>query len=199
MQMGQEEEKGRSREPQKQNGGRKLWDWRETREGPTYWGCRGRSCPSHPHRKNQSPVSGPSAHRVREWAQVDPRLPNPKARNLFQGKQASLTTLELLSNNFLKIFTCQLNKSFKEVWGRGLGILFTQISMSSQKESFFLYQELTKRYWLFFKMKVHRILEWVAYPFSSRSSPPRNLTRVSCIAGGFFTNWASLTIWGIVF
>ena len=33
-----------------------------------------------------------------------------------------------------------------------------------------------------------RILEWVAYPFSSRSSQPRNQTGVSCIAGGFFTN-----------
>ena len=28
-----------------------------------------------------------------------------------------------------------------------------------------------------------RILEWVAYPFSSWSSQPRNWTRVSCIAG----------------
>ena len=35
-----------------------------------------------------------------------------------------------------------------------------------------------------------RILEWVAYPFSRGSSQPRNQTRVSCIAGGFFTNWA---------
>ena len=35
-----------------------------------------------------------------------------------------------------------------------------------------------------------RILEWVAYPFSRGSSPPRNRTRVSCIEGGFFTNWA---------
>ena len=34
-----------------------------------------------------------------------------------------------------------------------------------------------------------RILEWVAYPFSRGSSWPRNRTRVSCIAGGFFTNW----------
>ena len=33
-----------------------------------------------------------------------------------------------------------------------------------------------------------RILEWVAYPFSRGSSQPRNRTRVSCIAGGFFTN-----------
>ena len=34
-----------------------------------------------------------------------------------------------------------------------------------------------------------RILEWVAYPFSSGSSRTRNQTAVSCIAGGFFTNW----------
>ena len=35
-----------------------------------------------------------------------------------------------------------------------------------------------------------RRLEWVAYIFSSGSSRPRNWTRVSCIAGRFFTNWA---------
>ena len=35
-----------------------------------------------------------------------------------------------------------------------------------------------------------RILECVAYPFSSGSSQPRNRTRVSCSAGGFFINWA---------
>ena len=35
-----------------------------------------------------------------------------------------------------------------------------------------------------------RILEWVAFPFSRRSSQPRNPTQVSGIAGGFFTSWA---------
>ena len=35
-----------------------------------------------------------------------------------------------------------------------------------------------------------RILEWVGYPFSSGSSWPRNWTRVSYVAGGFFTSWA---------
>ena len=35
-----------------------------------------------------------------------------------------------------------------------------------------------------------RTLEWVAYPFSRGSSWPRNWTGVSCIAGGFFANWA---------
>ena len=36
-----------------------------------------------------------------------------------------------------------------------------------------------------------RILEWVAFPFSRGSSWPRNRTEVSCIAGGFFTRWAT--------
>ena len=35
-----------------------------------------------------------------------------------------------------------------------------------------------------------RILEWVAYPFSSRSFQPRKWTGVSCIVGEYFTNWA---------
>ena len=34
-----------------------------------------------------------------------------------------------------------------------------------------------------------RILEWVAYPFSSGSFWYRNRSRVSCIAGRFFINW----------
>ena len=33
-----------------------------------------------------------------------------------------------------------------------------------------------------------RILEWVAYPFSSGSSRPRNRTSIFCIASGFFTS-----------
>ena len=36
-----------------------------------------------------------------------------------------------------------------------------------------------------------RILEWVAYPFSSESSQPRNWAGVSWIAGRFFTSWAT--------
>ena len=33
--------------------------------------------------------------------------------------------------------------------------------------------------------------EWVAIPFSRGSSQPRDQTQVSCIAGGFFTIWAT--------
>ena len=45
------------------------------------------------------------------------------------------------------------------------------------------------------------ILEWVAYPFSRGSSRPRNRIGVSCIADGFFTNWAireALTVYYIL-
>ena len=35
------------------------------------------------------------------------------------------------------------------------------------------------------------ILEWVAIPFSRGSSPPRDQTQVSCIAGKFFTVWVT--------
>ena len=44
-------------------------------------------------------------------------------------------------------------------------------------------------YWLSHRTSP-RTLEQVAYPFSRASSWPRNRTGVSCIAGGFFTNWA---------
>ena len=36
-----------------------------------------------------------------------------------------------------------------------------------------------------------RILEWVAFPFSSRFSQPRAQTQVSCTAGRFFTSLAT--------
>ena len=45
--------------------------------------------------------------------------------------------------------------------------------------------------WILYQLsyKESPILEWVAYPFSSGSSQPRNWTGVSCISVGFFTNW----------
>ena len=36
-----------------------------------------------------------------------------------------------------------------------------------------------------------RILVWTAFPFSRGSSPPRDGIQVSCIAGRFFTSWAT--------
>ena len=51
--------------------------------------------------------------------------------------------------------------------------------------------------WIFYCLSHQgspRILEWVACPFSKGFSWPRNWTRVSCIAGGFFTSWATRTL-----
>ena len=45
--------------------------------------------------------------------------------------------------------------------------------------------------WILYQLshKGSPILEWVAYPFFRGSSQPSNWTGVSCITGGFFTNW----------
>ena len=36
-----------------------------------------------------------------------------------------------------------------------------------------------------------RIVEWVAFPYSRESSQPKDRMQVSCIAGRFFTSWAT--------
>ena len=36
-----------------------------------------------------------------------------------------------------------------------------------------------------------RVLEWIAFSFSRRSSGPRDWAQVSCTAGRFFTHWAT--------
>ena len=43
-----------------------------------------------------------------------------------------------------------------------------------------------------------RILEWVAFPFSRGSLHLRDWTQVSCMAGRFFTNWAT-RVWFYIF
>ena len=48
-------------------------------------------------------------------------------------------------------------------------------------------------HWILYQLSHKRspkIWEWVAYPFSSRSSWPRNWTKVSCITVRFFIDWA---------
>ena len=40
-----------------------------------------------------------------------------------------------------------------------------------------------------------RILEWVTISFSTESSPPSDRTRVSCIAGRFFTTELPEKLW----
>ena len=63
----------------------------------------------------------------------------------------------------------------------------------------FIKWNLLSSVWLFgtpWTIRVHeilqaRILEWVAFPLSRGSSQPRDQTQVSCIAGEFFTVWAT--------
>ena len=43
-----------------------------------------------------------------------------------------------------------------------------------------------------------RIMEWVAFPFSRRSSHPRDWTQGSHTAGRFFTNWTT-KLWQTIF
>ena len=48
--------------------------------------------------------------------------------------------------------------------------------------------------WILYKLRHQggtRIHEWKIYPFSSRSSQPRNETRISGIAGRFVTSWTT--------
>ena len=64
--------------------------------------------------------------------------------------------------------------------------------------SLFLFQGLFPGFphcrWILYQLSHQgslRILEWVAYSFSSGPYWPRNRTRVSRIAGGFFTSWGT--------
>ena len=66
------------------------------------------------------------------------------------------------------------------------GLLLTSLSFTSESESFSVVFDFLQPQGIL----QARILEWLAFPFSRGSSWPRNRTRVSCIAGGFFTNWA---------
>ena len=81
------------------------------------------------------------------------------------------------------------------VHGNSLG-QNTGVSSLSLLQGIFLTQELNQGLlhcgWILYQLSHKgspRILKWVAHPFSSGSSSPRNQTGVSCIAGGFFTSW----------
>ena len=74
----------------------------------------------------------------------------------------------------------------------------TGVCSLSLLQGIFLTQELNPGLlhcrWILYQLSHQgslRILEWVAYPFSSGSSRPRNQTGVSCITGRFFTSWAT--------
>ena len=68
--------------------------------------------------------------------------------------------------------------------------IFVQLKYNKWKWSFLSHVQLFETLW----SRVHgilqaRILEWVAFPFSRRSSQPRDRTQVSHIAGRFSASW----------
>ena len=71
-----------------------------------------------------------------------------------------------------------LNTSTTEPMGSGGSVFQLESSHAASKDPAYA-------------TKTQRSLEWVAIPFSRGSSQPRDQTQVSCIAGEFFTSWAT--------
>ena len=98
-------------------------------------------------------------------------------------------------------------KSLSHVWLFATPGLYSQWNSPDQNtrvSSCFLLQgifstqgsnpDLSHSGWILYQLNHKgspRILEWVAYPFTSGSSWPRSWTRVSYVAGRFFNNWAN--------
>ena len=88
------------------------------------------------------------------------------------------------------------------LWGHGLYSPWNSPAQNTGVGSLFLLQGIFPTQgsnpgfshcrWILYQLS-HKgspgILEWVAYPFSSGSSWPRNRTGVSCFADRFFTKW----------
>ena len=98
---------------------------------------------------------------------MDCSLPGSSVRGIFQAK-----VLELGAIAFSTIWGW--SHANKELWNTG----FTVKTVAHQSP-------------LSMGILQARILEWVAVPFSRGSSWPNDQTRVSCIAGRFFTIWAT--------
>ena len=70
-----------------------------------------------------------------------------------------------------------------------MGISSPKWKWKSNQKSYLSLVRLFATPWTIESMEFSRPEYWSGYfPFSRRSSWPRNRTRVSCIAGGFFTN-----------
>ena len=87
---------------------------------------------------------------------------------------------------------CQKSYGIPTVKGLGISLLAQMVKKVKVKWKSLSCARLFAAPWTV----VHRILqartlEWVVFPFSRESSPPRDWTHVPCIAGGFFTSWAT--------
>ena len=100
----------------------------------------------------------------------------------------------MLSHSFVSSSTTPLTVAYPLPIGILQARILDSVAMASSRRSSQGWNSgfLSCR-WILYCMSQQgspRILEWVSFPFSSRSSWHRNQTRVSCIAGELFTNWA---------
>ena len=136
----------------------------------------------------------------RHWTREDPNPESPSGPTKFcttwlYAARHSILTFSLVSSKkwkLLRLFVTARTIQSMESPGQNTGV-----GSLSLLQGIFPTQGsnpgLPHCRWILFQLSHKgspRILEWVAYLFSSRSSWPRNQTSVSCVAGGFFTNWA---------
>ena len=110
---------------------------------------------------------------------------------------------EIVRKKLWKTLKCTKSESRSvmsdSLWSHGLYSPWNSLGQNTGVGSLSLFQEtrnpgLLHSRWIFYQLS-HQgspwILEWVAYPFSSRAFQPRNWTKVSFITGRFFTSWAT--------
>ena len=130
---------------------------------------------------------------------------------LLGGFSISRTLSRLLAQDASPLTCCSWEPTVDVRRGSSLCHFAPHISLVSEDFSFFSSKNILKDYESEVKEEVKvaqsdscdpvdyivhgilqaRILEWVAFPFSRGSSQASDQTQVSCIAGGFFTSWAT--------
>ena len=148
-----------------------------------------------------SAVNGIFQARMLEWAAISSSRGSSWPRDLtYVSHIAGWFFTVWASNNDSESETCSVSNS---LWPHGL-ILQARIldwGSLSLLQGIFPTQRsnpsLLHCRWILYQLSHKgspRILEWVAYPFSSGYSRPKNQSGVPCISGGFFTNWATAVL-----
>ena len=107
----------------------------------------------------------------------------------------SWNSVDFFKMPFLHLLRCSCDfLLFTQIFNKFV-LLITMISTWSRKIISSVYRLIGSQCSLT-SSSVHgipqvRILEWIAIPFSGGSSPPRDQTQVSCIAGKFFAVWST--------
>ena len=115
------------------------------------------------------------------------------SQSLFSGISfGNLNVLEQWFSNFLVLGTLYILKNYCGSPRAFVYVVYLYLQILAMKSESESRSVVSNSLWPheLYRILPARILEWVAFPFSRESSQPRDQTQVSCIAGGFFTNWA---------